>query len=701
MTLGERARRAVATAGAGFVIALGIAAAPASAQSPGCNSPGTLSWTGGSGNFGDSTKWSPECEPGPQHFVVIGGGSGPDEITNVNGTVGGMSVGSGVRLRGGALTVLGAFSHTSSHEAFDSHIDTDLTVIGVSSFDGTGKVFLDDDTVVTLNGPGTWTGGDDDHMPLLSVEGSQLHIGGAFTVSGKPKYLEGASDGRLVTTPTGSFMSSADALTTHALNIDDAGAVGATAGRTLTLDETALNLEDGGEVRGPGTTRITTQTSTLTFDGTSEVTRDGELDFTAGVVRGKGTLGGDGRWRMSGGTLDGDHSTAGNLRFITSNAETVVVEGVDPGTGRLHLGGPSTIAGPGILQLRRPEVRLSNAGVMSIEPGAEIEATTCCSPFTNTGTITTAGAGDRTLDGTDLVNSGRIDLTGGRLALFKLRQTSGELWQRGGTLAITGRLPSIAPVPVDLAGGELAGVGTLEGPGVVSAGVVSPGDPTQGGARGTLTIAGAYAQGAGGRLVADVADASHDRLTSGGPAALAGTIQARNAPGYAPPAGTTLPVVRGASRSGEFSALDAPDFASDRRWSVAHVPTGADLVVVPKSATTAPPAATAAVALTLKRVRLKRALAKGLPLTVRPSLAGKLRLTIEVPRSLARRRGLRTGRVGSLSRTVTPRSTKATVKFTRKAARRLRGLRTLKLTVRATLTTTSGKATRTRKVSLR
>ena len=698
MTLGEGARRAVATAGTGIVIALGLAAAPASAQSPSCNSPGMLVWKGGSGNFGDSNKWNPECAPGPQHVVDIGGGTSPIEVTGVDGTVAGMSVGTGVRLRGGALTVVGAFSLKSSHEAFDNHIDTDITVLGLSSIDGTGKVFLNDDTVVTLNGPGSWTGGDDDNVPVLSVEGAQLHIGGAFTVSGKPKFLEGASDGRLVTTPSGSFMSDADSLTTHALNIDDAGAVGAAAGRTLTLDETALNLKDGGEVRGPGTTHLTTQTSSLTFGGTSAVTRNGELHFAAGVVRGKGTLGGEGRWRVSGGTLDGDHSTAGNLRFITSNAETVVVEGVDPGTGRLHLGGPSTITGPGILQLRRPAVRLSNAGVMSIEPGAEIEATTCCVPFTNTGTITTAGPGDRTLDGTDLVNSGRIDLTGGRLALFKLRQTGGELWQRGGTLAITGRLPSIAPVPVDLAGGQLAGFGTLEGPGVVSAGVVSPGDPTQSGARGTLTVAGAYTQAPGGRLVADVADGSHDRLTSGGPATLGGTLQARNAPGYAPAAGTTLPVVRGASRAGELSALDAPDFASDRRWAVAHVPTGADLVVVPKSAAQ-PPAP--AVALTLRRVRLKRALAKGLPLTVRPSLAGKLQLTIQIPRTVARRRGLRSTRAGSLSRGVKATTTRATLKFTRKAARRLRGLKTLKLTVRATLTTPSGKATRTRKVSLR
>jgi len=75
-----------------------------------------------------------------------------------------------------------------------------------------------------------------------------------------------------------------------------------------------------------------------------------------------------------------------------------------------------------------------------------------------------------------------------------------------------------------------------------------------------VNVTGGFTQTAGGTLSAPLLNSGNAvcnpcTLAVNGAAALAGALNVRLAPGYAPNAGTVIPVVTAASRAGTFGAV--------------------------------------------------------------------------------------------------------------------------------------------------
>ena len=101
-----------------------------------------------------------------------------------------------------------------------------------------------------------------------------------------------------------------------------------------------------------------------------------------------------------------------------------------------------------------------------------------------------------------------------------------------------------------LTGGVLRGGGQVSGNVTNTSGTVRPG-----GVPGTLTVTGAYAQGAAGVLEIDVGGTGHDHVAVGGAASLDGTVAVVQGAGFDPTAGDTFQFLTSASRTGTFDAL--------------------------------------------------------------------------------------------------------------------------------------------------
>jgi hypothetical protein len=144
-------------------------------------------------------------------------------------------------------------------------------------------------------------------------------------------------------------------------------------------------------------------------------------------------------------------------------------------------------------------------------------------------------------------NAGTIDV---RAGTFGKAGDAGTIVQSAGVTHVAAG--AVLDQAVTMNGGALSGAGTVREV-ANSGGTVAPGD-----SRGTLSIAGAYTQGAGGTLETEVAGTtpgSFDQLAVGGAATLAGTLKIVRAAEFTPALADTFKVLQAGSRSGEFAAL--------------------------------------------------------------------------------------------------------------------------------------------------
>lgn len=130
---------------------------------------------------------------------------------------------------------------------------------------------------------------------------------------------------------------------------------------------------------------------------------------------------------------------------------------------------------------------------------------------------------------------------------------------------------------VEVVGGILAGVGTVDGP-IDNAATVSPGLSP-----GVLTGTESYDGGAGGTFPVEIAGTApgsgHDRLTLFGPAVLGGTLAVETDPGFTPVVGDRFTILTAASVSGVFDAVTGTDLGGGLRYEVEYGATDATLVV--------------------------------------------------------------------------------------------------------------------------
>lgn len=169
-----------------------------------------------------------------------------------------------------------------------------------------------------------------------------------------------------------------------------------------------------------------------------------------------------------------------------------------------------------------------------------------------------------------LLNHGTLDVQQGMLKLY------GPVTQDGGTTCLSGGTLTTAQ-PFVLAGGTLAGNGTLTGPVQNTGGAVAPGASP-----GKLTISsGDYLQGADGTLKIEIAgptaETQYDVLANPGRTAhLGGTLELTLLNGYTPPIGQAFVVMTFAARDGEFVTVMSP---SGVQFSVQYNATNVTAIV--------------------------------------------------------------------------------------------------------------------------
>ena len=108
---------------------------------------------------------------------------------------------------------------------------------------------------------------------------------------------------------------------------------------------------------------------------------------------------------------------------------------------------------------------------------------------------------------------------------------------------------------LSFSGGELRGSGTINATVNTTGATVRPGGT---GTAGTLAITGAYTQGAGGTLAAELGGTSagqFDVLNVSGAATLGGTLNLANLGGFTPSGGQSFRVVQSGNNPGTFAAL--------------------------------------------------------------------------------------------------------------------------------------------------
>src|SRR5262249_39736254 len=117
------------------------------------------------------------------------------------------------------------------------------------------------------------------------------------------------------------------------------------------------------------------------------------------------------------------------------------------------------------------------------------------------------------------------------------------------------------PVGVDIAGGTLNGIGTINAS-VLNAGLVQVNPPS---GTSVLTINGNYTQTSPGALDVDIAGTTagtqFDQLAISGVAALNGSLSLGLLNGFSPGSGDLYKILTFASHGGSFTSLNVPNLA--------------------------------------------------------------------------------------------------------------------------------------------
>ncbi len=280
---------------------------------------------------------------------------------------------------------------------------------------------------------------------------------------------------------------------------------------------------------------VTPTTLTLTggtLTGADPVTVSGLTTWTSGTMTGSGTT-----------TLAGDTTISGNNTVTVSGGRT------------LNTTATTTVTlNPGSIQSGGAATRINNAGLwldQSGSSGAILSWNGFLGPvstFNNTGTYRKTSSTTSSV-GIVFNSSGTVDIQGGSLAFSGgYTQTAGETKLDGGALS--------SSTTLNIQGGTLSGAGTVTA-NVSNGGLVSPGASP-----GILNITGTYTQTSTGALNIEIggltAGSQFDQVAISGLATLNGTLNISLINGFVPNPGDSFQIMTFASRSGGFSATNAP-----------------------------------------------------------------------------------------------------------------------------------------------
>jgi hypothetical protein len=317
------------------------------------------------------------------------------------------------------------------------------------------------------------------------------------------------------------------------------------AGNTLVL--AGLGTINGG-LSNAGTLALGDATGPGQLTTSRGLTNNGAIGITAGSTL---TVTGGALINQAGATL-----TLGGT--LTANGDLINDGEIDPagdsqrgGLQTLTVGGTLTNAPDGTIAPQIGDAFVLNAHVDNQGTFTIAEDTMLSGSLINSGTLTLASVVGQslTVTGGDVASSGTFLIgLGDSLSVDgNYTQTGGSTQLNSGQLTATGL--------VDLEGGVLGGTGTVLA-NVLNNADVDVGQP---GCPGVLTIVGDYTQTTSGILVIEIggpnAGTDFDQLAVTGQATLDGTLTV-NLTGFGPNSGDSFPVLTFGSGTGVFASVD-------------------------------------------------------------------------------------------------------------------------------------------------
>jgi PEP-CTERM motif len=335
------------------------------------------------------------------------------------------------------------------------------------------------------------------------------------------------------------------------------GTLEATGGGILTIDN---NIDNAGGVIISNGSGSTVNVNGVTIQGGTLTTESGGF---------MGTAGGGGRSILDGSTEGAITLSAGSTYTTAGGSQTGIIGTIKLGksanmavgtatstSGTLQLTGAATIEGAGTVTMTGANAFIESAGgsytltnEATIQGYGQIGAGTELS-LTNKGTVD-ANVSGQTLyfNGADFLNNGTVTVAAGatlndQVSAFVQSKAA------GGATPVTNVEGTLdVPSGFSLEGGTLEGTGAVDGAVDNTGGVVSPGD-----APGTLTIDGAYTQGADG--VFDVVIDSltqYSQLDVTGAASLDGLLDVTSK--FALATGDSFTIMELGSVTGDFTSF--------------------------------------------------------------------------------------------------------------------------------------------------
>jgi hypothetical protein len=495
-----------------------------------------------------STQWTDPCNWQPKNACTDtkypGSDGRLDDIADIEApligfpevappgsvTLSGLTVGDGITLDSGDVTVTGSFVWTGGNikaqlnlgpasvsqlsGSATKFLSGTLNNAGDAELSGSGHLRFGDNPPTTLNNSGTFTLIDDATVDALDCCNQPASLLNSGTL---------AADH--------SLLSSSDTATIYGVLVDNQGTIDVRKG-VLELDVAPDSMGQNATISGQGRLRVT-DSANLALSGPFEVTPDATLELTSngvgGSLSGQGRMDGGGSLDWTGGTLSAALGVPQDGRLRIEGASSKLLDGT------LAISGTAVFSDTGNLLFGfGPAGVVTNTGTFTAYLGTHFLGMSCCNNpprFDNQGVLAVDRLPGQAITGTvsmaslALHNEGTINVITGTLELqtapsdmAKDAKISGAGRLRvtnSAKLAISGPF-NVAPestleLSTDGVGGILSGAGSLEGGGTL--------DWTGGTITGALTIP------KGGRLRVEGASAKllNGTLTNAGTAVISDT----------------------------------------------------------------------------------------------------------------------------------------------------------------------------------
>jgi len=430
------------------------------------------------------------------------------------------NTGSGLILANGAGSVVDFGGSTITGGTLTTQSGGTIQNSSTATLDGTtnSPTISSGSTVTLLNATSTTLMGTIINNGTIAQNSTgsftDLHISGAVTLTGTGVLALSDSPNNRV------FASGSDSLTNDVNHtIQGSGQLGinnAGFGFTLTNNGTilanqsnALNISPSGNTTNNGTFQANSG-SLLFMNGTLT-----NYDPTTSNLTG-------GTYNAFSGTIQLSQANTGTGAVIATNAATILLDG-----------STATIAdGSGNDILRGLLATNTAAGSFTIQNGANL--TTASSGFSNAGTMNIGANSTFTVGGTN------------------------DYVQTGGTTTLAAGTSILAVASghaVDINGGTLQGIGTIQGNLNNVAGTVHPG---LAGAAGILTVTGTYTDPPSSHLLIDIGGPNaglggFSQLQVGGTASLGGELDVSLINGFTPTNGELFAILTSGGLSGSFT----------------------------------------------------------------------------------------------------------------------------------------------------